>query len=280
VTTFPFGLPSRYEFAGERLEGGHGYVYICHDKYLDRKVAIKVMRNISDAHMLTRELAVMRDVRSQHVAEIYDLLFAKRSAMAGLVQEYVSGESLEAYALRRNDREDVLKSIWQLARGIADIHAHGKLHRDIKPSNARFDSENVLKILDFGITSDLTSTSNTSRARGTRDFLGPEFYDTPPIKLTEAADVYAFGVTVWFIASKAKLPGPLQETPPQRSSPVQSLVVAWPDWNNDLIRILDSTLHVRPTSDHECTWSKSYSNDISSLADTAQFFATKDERKS
>src|SRR3954467_9459055 len=102
MMSLPFSLPARYEFAGERLKGGQGYVYVCRDKFLERKVAIKVMANVADNDILKHELAAMREVRSPHVAEIYDLIFAKRSGMAGLIQEYVSGDGLDVFATQKH----------------------------------------------------------------------------------------------------------------------------------------------------------------------------------
>jgi hypothetical protein len=65
MTKFPFPLPSRYELTGERIGGGQGYVYICMDKYLDRKVAVKVMKSRSDAELLKEELNAMCEIRSR-----------------------------------------------------------------------------------------------------------------------------------------------------------------------------------------------------------------------
>jgi serine/threonine-protein kinase len=226
------------------LSGGQGYVYICHDEFLDRKVAIKVIKNILDTETVNAELAAMLDVRSPHVAEVYDLIFARRSHMAGLVQEFVCGESLETYK-SRGIRGDQL-TLWQLASGLADIHGRGRLHRDIKPSNIRFDAEGVLKILDFGIASKIESDAETVRARGTRGFLAPEFYGTPPIPLEFAADVYAFGVTTWYLVSNSNLPHPLTEMPPQRNERVPTLSTVLLEWPPDLVEILDRSLSVDP----------------------------------
>lgn len=246
MSRFPFGLPPRYEFKGERLQGGQGCVFICRDLFLERDVAIKVMSSISDTDKLKAELAAMRDIRSPHVAEIYDLIIAKRSSMAGLIQEYVAGPTLEEYAISAHDMTSDFRTLWQLAKGIQDIHNHKKLHRDIKPSNARFDAEGVLKILDFGIVSDAIPEGVTVNSRGTRGFLGPEFYAAPPIRLTPAGDVYAFGVTVWCIASKMQLPSALMEVPPHRNEPVSSLGTVLKQWPKPIVELLDRTLTPNP----------------------------------
>jgi serine/threonine protein kinase len=76
-TVFPFPLPPRYEQPTERLEGGQGYVYVCRDEYLDRRVAIKVMKSKGDMSLLRAELAALCDIRSRHIAGVYDLISSK-----------------------------------------------------------------------------------------------------------------------------------------------------------------------------------------------------------
>ena len=90
-----------------------------------------------------------------------------------------------------------------------------QVHRDIKPSNIKFDGEGILKILDFGLVSQLPTDDETIDARGTRNYLAPELYDPPPIKVTPAIDVYAFGVTAWYLLGAGVLPKSLRQIPPQ-----------------------------------------------------------------
>ena len=243
MAKFPFTLPPRYEFTGESLHGGQGFVYICNDRFLSRKVAIKVMSSVSDSEVLRQEFATMRDIQSFYIAEIYDLVFAKRSGMMGLIQEYVSGESLEAFANSDHDTLTLQRTLWQLAGGLSDIHSVEKVHRDIKPANARFDDEGVLKILDFGIASNLQTQSYTMNARGTKHFLAPEYYNDPPVELTKSCDIYAFGVTVWCIASKNRIPPQLRSFPPQCNGTAPSLKSVWDDWPPAIIDLLDQCVN-------------------------------------
>lgn len=243
---FPFTLPPRYTFNGQRLEGGQGYVYVCHDTYLDRPVAIKVMKKVSDADLLRKELAALRDVRSPHIAEVYDLLTAKRSAMAGLVQEFVPGASLADLASNDLTPNQLLRILWQISKGIADIHAHKKVHRDIKPTNIRFDAEGIAKILDFGLTTEAVQDAETVNARGTKYYAAPELYGQLPIKVTPAMDSYSFGVTAWFLAAKGRLPKALREAPPGSQSAMPSFMQFQVQMPPTVCKVLDLTLSIDP----------------------------------
>lgn len=239
-----FSIPDRYEFLDERVVGGQGYVSKYRDKFLDRDVAMKEMRYPVDATSLRDELARIRDIRSRHVVEIYDLLEARRSNSVALVEEYVPGQTVQDLALSTPaiSESTAIRTLWQIADGIADIHAQNIIHRDIKPQNMKLDSEGVVKILDFGLSSVLEPDAETRAARGTRHYRSPEMYETPPIALNEAIDVYAFGVTCWHVLNKGRLPNPLREVPPQSSGPCPSLQRASIVLPRRLTDLLDATL--------------------------------------
>jgi len=52
------------------------------------------------------------------------------------------------------------KVLWDIAKGLACLHAHGVVHRDITPNNIVRVGESY-KIIDFGLARPLTKTSDT-----------------------------------------------------------------------------------------------------------------------
>jgi eukaryotic-like serine/threonine-protein kinase len=207
----PFALPARYVPLGERREGGQAFVYIYEDSFLQRKVAVKVMKDVADLDGLQKELSIVQGIRSRYIAELYELVHAKRSSMVALIQEFVPGESLNEWS-KSTGAETILQALYQLAAGLGDIHRHKKIHRDIKPENLRFDDEGVLKILDFGL-GQAAEGAFTINSRGTLFYLAPEMYAAPPIKVTQAVDTYAFGVVAAFLLNGGSLPAALRARP-------------------------------------------------------------------
>ena len=65
--------------------------------------------------------------------------------------EYVSGHELAGYVPAT--RRALYLCLFQIACGLADIHAANCIHRDIKPLNMRYDGSGIIKIIDFGIGS-------------------------------------------------------------------------------------------------------------------------------
>jgi serine/threonine-protein kinase len=239
----PFKLPERFEFLGIRLEGGQGFVYVCRDKFLDRKVALKTPKSRVMVEPLRKELATLCQIKCRHVAEVYDALEAKRSELFAIVEEFVPGESLEQYVASTDiQKGDFLRIIYQLSCALTDIHGYGKVHRDATPRNLKFDAERVLKLLDFGLSSIADPDGITPHARGTPGFMGPEFYGPPPAHFSAAADIYSLGATAWFVASKGKLPAALLEDPPQSRTAAPSFNTAGMSLPPDIVSLLDATL--------------------------------------
>ncbi len=238
---FPFSLPDRYQFLGEKLKGGQGDIYVFLDKFLDRKVAIKVMVDNAD---LRKELVAIQGVRSRHIAQLYDIVETKNGAI-GLVEEFVPGDHVSEYAAKNDISGEFEAILYQIACGLSDIHASGKVHRDIKPANMKFDGEHIIKILDFGLAAEATPDLETVDARGTPCYIAPELYASPPIKFTGAVDTFAFGVTARVIAQGGAILPVFRQTPPYQT-PFPSFSTCPITIAPDVVAILDLTLQLDP----------------------------------
>jgi serine/threonine protein kinase len=236
-------FPPRYKASGEVLEGGQGEVWICKDTYLERQVAIKFLKDVKDVETTTRELAAIREIRSKHVVQVFDLINPEGPDI-GVVQEFLPGDEVTACTEGDGelDLDRYLKTLYQVASGISDIHDFDCVHRDIKPNNMKFGHENIIQIFDFGLSGFAKHNEETAKGRGTNIFRAPELYGKTAVKPT--LDTYAFGATAWFLADK--LPKVLTEHPPQKSARVPSLDHVLFGCEKSLIELLDSCLSVNP----------------------------------
>ncbi len=141
-------IENRYRKLNEQYSGGSADVLIYQDQYLERKVAIKFLLPIRDKKHLYDEIAALERIRSKHVVQIYDVVVLPHlNNRTGLVQEYITGNQVRP----PNNLNGYLVSLYQMASGIADIHAQGLIHRDIKLQNMKIDAEGIIKIFDFDI---------------------------------------------------------------------------------------------------------------------------------
>lgn len=115
-----------------------------------------------------------------------------------LVQEYISGESLEQ-KLEQNNRlpeETVINILQNTLSVLAFIHQHRVIHRNLKPSNLiiRHADEKIV-LIDFGIIQEIASlnTSKSFEPEIIKAYLPPEQIAGRP---NISSDLYALGLTV------------------------------------------------------------------------------------
>lgn len=206
-------LPQRYQPNGQEACGGFSKVMFCNDIRLERKVAIKFVQNEEEKRRIIDELRALMQVRSKHVVQVYDII-PRDERSFGIVEEYIEGEDLCTSLFPSQSLDNYLKTLWQIASGIAGIHAAGIIHRDIKPNNMKLDGEGVVKIFDFGLARDVGPAAATKGFKGTYGFAAPELFSTQTVSFSTAIDTYAFGAMAVYLVSHS-LPPELMGLPPR-----------------------------------------------------------------
>lgn len=87
-----------------------------------------------------------------------------------------------------------------LVLGIEYLHAQGVVHRDIKPDNCLVTEDNVLKVVDFGVSEMFSKDSEmkTAKSAGSPAFLPPELCVAKHGDVSgRAADIWSMGVTLY-----------------------------------------------------------------------------------
>jgi len=181
-------INNRYALQREIGRGSSGSVWLARDEVLGRGVAIKLLdRSMVDAvdgyPALHHEARLAAQLRSPHIVQVYDL--GEDEGQMFIVMELLEGESLDVRLARRvrMPLRTTCRFVTEVAQGLTQIHAAQIVHRDLKPANifiAREATREVVKLLDFGISSVRPSPvgdqgqSGVWPMLGTPQYMGPE----------------------------------------------------------------------------------------------------------
>lgn len=219
--------------------GGMGEVYLAHDEWLDREVAVKILpqsslEDPSVRRRLRKEAQALSKLNHPNIETLFD--FVSKAAVEFLVLEYVSGLTLSDMLQQGPLPErEIARLGVQLAAGVAAAHDQRIVHRDLKPSNVRVTTDGRLKILDFGIakflkpqraiigTDSSTDSSTDQNAVGTLPYMAPEQLRAE--MADSRTDIYGVGTILYEMATAQR---PFREETQHR--------------------LADSILHMEPAS--------------------------------
>jgi TolB-like protein/Tfp pilus assembly protein PilF len=186
-----------------------GVVYRAWDSRLERPVAIKVLKERSDADVRERMLREARHVSAlshPNVCAVYDV--GEADGAVFIVMEYAEGRSLATLVSSGPlPVASVLAYGRQVADALAHAHDRGIIHRDLKCTNVVVSLEGYVKVLDFGLArriaviagDDMTRSTDVHQVAGTFAYMAPEILRGEPPD--PAADLWALGVMLYEMAS-------------------------------------------------------------------------------
>ncbi|MGW7679101.1 protein kinase domain-containing protein [Kribbella sp. NPDC054772] len=218
-------LAGRYRLDGLLGRGGMSEVFYGYDERLDRRVAIKLLRQSvvvpsvpdspeaveirdsadRDRKRFLREIRTTAQLEHPGVPAVYDTgveTGPDGNPRVWLVMQLLRGTTLEA-VLDGTDFHGALPSVpWvaavvaQIAAVLADVHRIDVVHRDIKPTNLMLIDGGLVKVLDFGIailrgSGALPRLTQVDRTVGTPAYMSPE--QGLGRVVTAASDIYSLG---------------------------------------------------------------------------------------
>jgi eukaryotic-like serine/threonine-protein kinase len=214
----------RYIVLGEIGAGGMGVVYAALDPELDRKVAVKLLRNEEASEgmraRLVREAQALARLSHPNVVTIHDV--GQHDGQIYIAMEYVEGVTLTRWLGTPRSWRQVLDTLQRAGEGLAAAHDKRLVHRDFKPDNVMVGDDGRVRVMDFGLArgqlvapEDLEHTlpqaggeedpgaqprSNLGATRGTGvvgtpAYMSPEQHRGEP--LDARTDQFSFCVALW-----------------------------------------------------------------------------------
>jgi serine/threonine protein kinase len=204
-----------YRIEGVAARSGMASIFRATDTRTGRPVAIKVPHPEMESDVVLferfqREDEIGRKLDHPGVVKVY--ADDDRSQFY-MVMEWVDGRLLRQIL---NEQKPLSPDrAVRIATGIAEaldyIHNHGVVHRDLKPENIMVDSQDNIKLIDFGIASNQGARRITfakfSQTMGTPDYISPE--QVRGKRGDPRSDIYALGVMLYeMLTGKVPFTGP------------------------------------------------------------------------
>ncbi|XP_029002637.1 myosin-IIIa isoform X2 [Betta splendens] len=191
-------------------KGTYGKVYKVLNKSDGSKAAVKILDPIHDIdEEIEAEYNILKALSDHpNVVKFYGMYY-KKDVKCGdqlwLVLELCNGGSVTDLAkgmLRRGDRMDeaiIAYILHEALMGLQHLHVNKTIHRDVKGNNILLTTQGGIKLVDFGVSAQLT---NTRLRRNTS--VGTPFWMAPEVIACEQqldstydarCDVWSLGIT-------------------------------------------------------------------------------------
>lgn len=203
-------LSGRYEILSRIGGGGMALVYKAHDVLLNRKVAVKVLRQqfVGDEEFIRRfrrEAQSAAALSHPNVVSIYDV--GQEDDTHYIVMEYVEGNNLNEIIQDRAplQTDEAVRIASQICDALEHAHHNHIIHRDIKPHNILIGNNGRVKVTDFGIARAATASTitQTGSVVGSVHYFSPEH--AKGINTGEKSDLYSLGIVLYQMLT-GKLP--------------------------------------------------------------------------
>jgi serine/threonine protein kinase len=189
----------RYELRHCVARGGMSEVYLGYDRYVRRRIAIKVLYG-SDEHFVRRferEALAIGTLSHDHILPLYD--FGQQRPWYYLVMPYVEGGTLRDYLLTKPwlSLEEAGHFLKQIASALQHAHDHDVIHRDVKPSNILLRLDGHVYLADFGLAIaklEAESYHHGGNIVGTPEYMAPE--QSNGIS-DYRSDIYSLGIILY-----------------------------------------------------------------------------------
>ncbi len=192
-------LNGRFTLEKELGRGGMGAVYRATDSILGRRVAIKVLKDMTGdevGHRIRLEAQILARLVHHNIVRLYD--FNADAGTYYFIMEEVDGTSF-ARRVKKIPLSERMRVIAETAEALDYAHRQGVIHRDVKPANVLLTAGDQAKLSDFGLSLLADAAQESGVVRGTPHYMSPE--QAKGKKIDHRTDLYALGVILYECAT-------------------------------------------------------------------------------
>ena len=186
--------------------GGMGTVWEAIETKTGRRVALKRLSKTMASddtyrQRFVREARLAAQISHPKVTFIYGS--GSEDGQPYIAMELMPGRTLDDMVKEEGPLEVAIGTdkIIDTVEGLSAAHQLGMIHRDIKPSNCFLDTDESVKVGDFGLSKDLLNPDVSLTQTGT--FMGTPSYASPEqirgAKADARTDIYSVGATLFYV---------------------------------------------------------------------------------
>ncbi|CAI7642689.1 unnamed protein product [Penicillium glandicola] len=155
-------------------------------------------------YLIKEEIAIMKKLNHNNLVSLIEVLDDPTEDSLYMVMEMCKKGVVMKVGLeeKADPYDDEQCRCWfrDLILGIEYLHSQGIVHRDIKPDNCLVTNDDMLKVVDFGVSEMFEKDSDmfTAKSAGSPAFLPPELCVVKHGDVSgKATDIWSMGVTLY-----------------------------------------------------------------------------------
>ena len=207
-------IETYYQILDKVGKGTFGTVYKAFELSSGRIVAIKkiTLNKIKNENLILKEIELLKNLDHQNIVKYYNYFKNENDNTYYIIMEYLDGGTLNNFLTENKNNITEIETriiIKQLLEALNYLHYNCDVcHRDIKPENIIFLKNNknipLIKLVDFGLSSDYFESKNILENCGTLIYMAPE--QISKNIYSKAVDIWSVGIILYMLLNKGKHP--------------------------------------------------------------------------
>ena len=203
-------ITQRFDLIGRVGQGSMSKVWRALDRMTGKPAAVKILDKAKTQRLESRFLGldkptegeIASKLKHRHIVRTYDHGITTKGEQF-LVMEFVEGVGLSYLVDVQNEMmvKNRLKFMVQTGEAIEYFHRRNWIHRDINPRNLLIDSDEQVKLIDFGLvvpnTPDFQKPGNRT---GQVAYMAPELIKRQ--RTDQRIDIFSYAVTCYEMLTK------------------------------------------------------------------------------
>ena len=164
------------------------------NKITGEKVAIKILDKSKivekeDLDRIIREMSILTKMDHENVIKVFQIFEDPNNFL--IIMEFCEGGELFNYIVKKGRLSEKEASFffYQIISGVEYIFSKGIAHRDLKPENLLLNKNNIIKIIDFGLSNFFDGEHNLVTPCGSPCYASPE--------MVSGNDYNGFNIDIW-----------------------------------------------------------------------------------